>query len=136
MVSRAALQILHGNERRGFLFADIVDGANIGMVQSGSGLGFALEPGQRLRVAGKFVGQKLKGNETLQPRVFRFVNHAHPATTELFNNAVMGDGLADHLRSMVLARFARTPGLRVDSSYGRGLRASTNASRAKKQSGG
>jgi hypothetical protein len=40
----------------------------------------------------------------------------------------MGNGLADHLVSMVLARFAQTPDLQVDSSYGRGLRTSTNES--------
>jgi hypothetical protein len=49
-----------------------------------------------LRVTGNFLRQELKGDEAMQPRVFSFVNHAHPATAKLIDNPVMGNGLADH----------------------------------------
>jgi hypothetical protein len=32
----------------------------------------------------------------MQTRVFSLVDHTHPATTELLNDAVVRDGLADH----------------------------------------
>jgi hypothetical protein len=32
----------------------------------------------------------------MQPRVFRFVNHAHAAAAQLLDNAVVGNGLSDH----------------------------------------
>src|SRR5271167_2893352 len=38
----------------------------------------------------------------MQPRVFGFVDHTHPAAAKLFNNSIMRDGLADHeFRAMV-----------------------------------
>ncbi len=32
----------------------------------------------------------------MQPRVLGLVNYAHPTAAELFHNAVVGDGFADH----------------------------------------
>src|ERR1700730_10650244 len=34
----------------------------------------------------------------MQPSVLGLVHHTHPATTELLDDAVVRDGLADHLR--------------------------------------
>jgi hypothetical protein len=42
----------------------------------------------------------------VQPGVFGLVHHAHAATTDLFDNAVMRDGSADHWRTMLLVRKA------------------------------
>src|SRR5438445_13771708 len=36
----------------------------------------------------------------MQPGVLGFVNHAHPPAAELFNDAVVRDGLADHRRTL------------------------------------
>ena len=92
-----ALQIFHGDESFPVLLADVVDGADIGMVQGGSRLGFALEAAEGLRIFGDVIGQKLQRDEAVQSGVFSFVDHAHPATAEFLNDAVVGDGLADHL---------------------------------------
>jgi hypothetical protein len=32
----------------------------------------------------------------MQPGVFGFVNHTHPATAEFLNNTIVRDGLANH----------------------------------------
>ena len=96
MLQRHALQKLHGDERLAVLLADVVDGADVGMIQRGSRLRFALEAAERLGIAGDFVGQELEGDETAQPRVFGLVDHTHPAAAELPDNAVVRDGLADH----------------------------------------
>src|SRR5215469_13284669 len=53
------LEKLHGDERLPILLADVVDGADIGVVQRRSCLRFALKPRQRLTVSCYFVGQKL-----------------------------------------------------------------------------
>jgi len=42
-----SFQQLHGNERLAILFADVVDRADIGMIESGSRPRFALEAFQR-----------------------------------------------------------------------------------------
>jgi hypothetical protein len=48
------------------LLPDLVDGADIGMVQGRGGLGFTPEAFQRLRVLGDVVGQELEGNEATE----------------------------------------------------------------------
>jgi hypothetical protein len=41
------------------VFADVMNGADIRMVESGGGLGFALEAGEGLRVVGEIFREKL-----------------------------------------------------------------------------
>ena len=40
------------------MFADFEDHADVGMVEGGGGLGFALESGEHLRVLDYFVGEE------------------------------------------------------------------------------
>jgi hypothetical protein len=42
-----------------------------------------------------FGWPEFQRNITVQAGVFRFINHAHTAATELLKNAVMGDVLSD-----------------------------------------
>ncbi len=46
MFQRDAIQKFHGDEGLGVLLADVINGADVGMIQSGSGLRFALKKGQ------------------------------------------------------------------------------------------
>jgi hypothetical protein len=41
-------------------------------------------------------GKQLEGDETMHSRVFGFVDHAHPDATELLDDTVVRDCLADH----------------------------------------
>ncbi len=88
----------HGNESLAIFLANVVNSADIGMIQRGSGLGLALKTSQGLRVTGDLVRQEFQGHKTVQPGVFGLVNDAHAAATELLDNAVVRDGLADHWR--------------------------------------
>src|SRR5216683_591699 len=97
-LQRHAIQEFHGYEGTAVLLANVVNRADVGMVQCGCGLGFALKTGECLRVTGNLLGQELEGDEAMQPRVLSLVNHTHPATTHLLNDAVVRDGLADHWR--------------------------------------
>ncbi len=78
------------------LLADVVNGADVGVVQGGGGLGFALEAAQGLRISGDLIGKEFQGDEAMEASVFGLVNHAHAATAQLFDDAIVGDGLADH----------------------------------------
>jgi hypothetical protein len=91
-----AFQKFHGDEGLAILLADVVNRANVWVVQRGRGLGLLLKAGQSLRVAGQFVGQKLHGYETMQTRVFSFVDDTHPAATQFLDDAVVRDSPADH----------------------------------------
>ena len=68
------------------------------------GLRFTLKSTERLRIPGYLVRKKLKRDETMQPDVLGLVNHAHPATAELFNDAIMRDAFADHRADAMVGR--------------------------------
>ena len=96
VLQRHAVQKLHGDERTALLLANVVNRADVGVVQCGRGLCFTLKAGQRLRVSGDFIGQEFQGDKSAQPGVLGLVDDPHPAATELLDNAVVRDGLADH----------------------------------------
>jgi hypothetical protein len=96
VLQRRAFQKLHGNVRFSILFADVVDGADVGMIQGRRCLGFALKPGERLWVSCDVFGEELERDETMEASILGFVDDAHTAATELLDDAIMRDGLADH----------------------------------------
>jgi hypothetical protein len=97
VLQRYPIEMLHGDEGRSTLLADVEDHADIGVVQRGCGLSFALKTGKRQRVASNIFGKELEGDKTVKADVFRFVNHTHPAAAGLLDDAIVGDRLADHL---------------------------------------
>jgi hypothetical protein len=58
MLERLAVEEFHGDEGAAFGFADVVDGADVGVVEGGGGLGFALKAGESLRVGGDVFGEE------------------------------------------------------------------------------
>ena len=91
-----AVEKFHGDEVAAFEFVNFVDGADVGVIEGGGGLRFALETFESLRVAGEIFGEKFQRDETAELGVFGFVDDAHSAAAEFFQDAVVGDGLADH----------------------------------------
>src|SRR5262249_20871794 len=82
VLERVAVQKLHDDKGLAVLFPDVVNGTNIGMVQSRGCFGFATKPFECLHVVGHGIGKKLKSNETVKPSVLSFVNDTHTACTE------------------------------------------------------
>ena len=91
-----ALQVLHGDKRLAVLPADVVNGADVGVIQRRSCLGLTLEASQGLGVASHVVGQKFQGNKTEQAGVLRFVHHSHAAAAQFLEDLIVGNGFADH----------------------------------------
>ena len=89
MLQGHAIQELHGDEGLAFVLANVMDGADVGMVQRRRGLCFALETRQGLRIVGEFLGQEFQGHEAVQARVFGLVHHTHAAAAELFDDPIM-----------------------------------------------
>jgi len=96
MFQGRAVQKLHGNESLPVLLADVVNRADVGVIQCRCGLGFALKAGERLRVACNVLWQEFEGDEAVQPGVLGFVDHAHPATAKFLDDAVVRDDPVDH----------------------------------------
>ena len=69
----------------------------LGWFSAEAACAFALEAGQSLWVFGYFVGQELQGDKAVQLYVLGLVDHAHAAAAQLLDDAVVRDGLADHL---------------------------------------
>ena len=96
VLQRRAFQKLHCDEGLGFVLADLVDGADVGVIQSGGRASFAPEALESLGVVGKFVRKELQGDEASELGVFSLVNHAHPTAAQLIHYAIVRDGLPDH----------------------------------------
>src|ERR1700689_66600 len=131
MPQRHPLKTLHSNEGPALVLADVIDGADIGMIEGRGRLGFATKASQGKLVAQAFAGKELQGDRAMKANIFRLVHYAHSTTTQLLDNAVVRDGLADHGRDVtrrensksmnpsLLARFFRIGG--SCSASGRGV---------------
>src|SRR5579862_1489891 len=97
MLQGDAVEKFHGDKGFAVLIADVIDGANVGMVESGCSLGFALKAGESLGIAGNSFGKEFQGNKTAKARVFGFVDDSHATATKLFGDVVVRDGLANHV---------------------------------------
>src|SRR5258705_11924091 len=101
MLEGRAFEELHHDVGAAILFADVVDRANVGMVERRGRLRLSLESAQSLRIAGDIIGKKLQGDEAVKARVLGLVYDAHAASAQLFDDAVVGDGLADHWKRKI-----------------------------------
>src|SRR5947208_6079053 len=90
-----ARQVLHDNERAALKFTDLVDRADVGVIERGSSASLAAESFEGLSILGHVVGQKLERDKAAELGVFRLVDHTHPPATQILQNAVVRDGLAD-----------------------------------------
>jgi len=102
MLQSPAIHELHGDERLTVLLADVVDRANVRVIERGRSLRFPLEAGQSLGVSGNFIRQELESNEAVQPRVLSLVDDTHTSAAQLLDDAVVRDGLAEHQGQILL----------------------------------
>jgi hypothetical protein len=96
VLQSGAVEKLHHDERLAVLLTDLVNGADVGMVECGSGPGLAAETFQGLRIVGDVVRKELESDEASELGVFGLVNQAHAAAAQLLQDAVVGNSLADH----------------------------------------
>jgi hypothetical protein len=73
------------------VFADFVDGADVGVVEGRGGAGFAAEAFEGERVTREIFGEKFQGDEAAEVSVFGFVDDTHASAAEFFEDAVAGD---------------------------------------------
>jgi hypothetical protein len=96
MLEGLPFEILHDDEGLAFMLADLVNRADVRVVQHRGGARFAFETFESLRVQGEAVGQELERYKAAELGVLGLVDHAHPSAAELFQNAVVCDRLANH----------------------------------------
>jgi hypothetical protein len=93
-----AVEILHGDEGLAVFLTNVVDGTDVGMVEGRRRFGFAAKALERLAILSNVFRKEFEGDEAIEAGVFGLIDDAHAATTQLFNNAVVGNSLADHGR--------------------------------------
>jgi hypothetical protein len=96
-----AFEELHDDEGLAVFLVNFVDGADVGMVQGRSGASFPLKTIKGLTILGEFFRKKFEGDEASELDVLGAVDDAHAAAAQLFDDAVVRDGLADHLVGIV-----------------------------------
>ena len=96
---RLPFQELHGDEGLALVPSDLVDRADIGVVQSRGRPGLALKPLQCLMVLGEPFRQELEGDKAVELDVLGLVDHTHSAAAEFFQDAIVGNRLASHARN-------------------------------------
>ena len=98
MLERDPIEKLHRDERTTTMLADLADSTDVGMVQCGSGSSFAANAFQCVRTLSDIVGKKLQRDKAAQNGVLGLVDYTHPAATQLLDDAIVRDSLADHWR--------------------------------------
>ena len=94
VVERLTLDVLHDQEVRAVLVADIVQGADVGMVETGNGVGFTTEARQPLRITGEVFRKDLDGDGPSETGVGSLVDFAHPARTDLADDLIWAQARA------------------------------------------
>ncbi len=74
---RRAVEVLHDDEGLAVLLANVVDGADIWMVERRCGPGLAAEALERLPVLGHILRKELQGDEAVKAGVLSLVDDSH-----------------------------------------------------------
>src|ERR1022692_3026063 len=96
LLQALALQLLHHDEGMPVVILNAMNGADVGMIQQRRRLRFSCEAFQRLGVTCKIFWNELQGDMPAQLQVFGLVHNTHATTAELPEDAIVGDGLANH----------------------------------------
>src|ERR1700722_10365393 len=95
MLESVSLQQLHYDEGSSFRFPDVVNRADVRMIERRGCLRLSLESLQRLLILGHFFGQELQGHEAREKGVSRFVDNSHATATQLLEDVVVRNHLSE-----------------------------------------
>ncbi len=100
---RLAFQQLHGNKQLAAVLANLVDLADVRVVDAGRGPRFAPEAPARRLVFGH-RRHRFQGNGALQPLVSRSVNDTHSTFAEFARNLIVPDARKQAISSGIDGR--------------------------------
>ncbi len=88
---RLPFEELHHQEIGAILVADVVQRADVRMIQRRDSACFAIEPFTELRIAGELRRQDFDGDVASQPRIARAIDFAHPARSKRGHDLVRAE---------------------------------------------
>ncbi|SRR6266403_3790595 len=100
---------LHDDEELALVLIDIVDRADMGMVQGRCSTGFPSKTIDSLVVPGKLFREEFQRHRATQPGVLGLIDDTHSSATQLLKDSKVQNGLSDHnrRRSLLLAGHVR-----------------------------
>jgi hypothetical protein len=96
VLQSVSVEEFHHQEGARWIFVYTVKDADVWVVQCRCRASFAPEAFERLRIGRCLGRQELQRHTASEPRVFGFIDHAHPTRTEFCQDAVMRNGFANH----------------------------------------
>ena len=96
VLQRPAVEQFHDDELLAVVLADVVDRADVRVVERRGDARLAAEAVERFGVGGEIGGQELQRDLAAEADVLGAVDHAHAAGAEPLENLVMGDNGANH----------------------------------------
>src|SRR5579885_1341979 len=94
LLQRLAFKELHRDKSSATFLADIINGANIRVIQCRCGLRFSMEALLRCGIRRGRRGKELQCHSAMQPGVLGLVHHTHSADAQLPYNSIVRDDLA------------------------------------------
>src|SRR5215469_16883346 len=95
MFQRLTFEKFHCDKRSAVLLANVINREDVGMIYCGSRLSLALKSCECMCISCDAFRKELQRNEAMQVDVLRLIHHTHSAAAELFQNAVVRNGLAN-----------------------------------------
>jgi len=87
------LKQFHGDKGSSIGLVNLVDRADVRVVQRGRSFRLPLETAEGLCVVGEFVGKELQGDVATELEVLRLIHNAHAPTADPAEDAVVGNRL-------------------------------------------
>src|SRR4029077_16427961 len=88
------LEQLHGDERLAGGVIDVINGANVRVIEGRSRLRFTAKALEGLGIILQFSGKEFERDQATQAGVLGLVDQTHAAAPQHIENATMGNGLA------------------------------------------
>src|SRR6266436_3849624 len=117
MLEGLAVHELHDDKVLSIFFADVVNRADAGMIEGRGCFGFASKPLNRGGTLLGFLRKEFQRDHTFQTGIFCFVHHAHAATAQLLDDAVVRNDATDHKYDASLSRMLGCASSQVNASH-------------------
>ena len=95
LLETPSFQELHDNERLAFMLTNVVDGADVGVVQRRSGACLAEVPVDGIGVPGLGLGHELQGDMAVESGVLGSPDDSHATRADPLDQAVVQYVLSD-----------------------------------------
>src|SRR5205814_9544334 len=93
---RVPFQEFHDDEMLALILVNVIDRADVRMVQRGGSPRLTLKSFNRQSVPGEIFRKELQQHMAAEPQILGFIHHTHSAAAQLLQDAVMRESETDH----------------------------------------